>query len=520
MNVPKDKVSAGRSQPAANALSGLRKYSVPFSPSADSHPAVAVQRTLQDMADKGLQSAHASAIQAMANSKAVPQVRQAVTQCTAPVQRTIEYMGKDYPNTWQRLFPKHKKGTPRTEPGEQARLMQNLAEQIREKAVNGSAKVPADKFRALWNKIAKNANHTFDIQTQQEELVAAIAASAQRSLKAKRQSEVRSGATRTLIGRFVEGDSPYRFKPNARNPTLEHSDMSVVPFNDNMTGPEQLGRHISTMMLSQHPLGQEVQASLQRDGGGLHLSSNLNAANTKIGEELKQAEDLKKMAGRLLGRKGVETMSHGDAMANREVRHMLKLYDRIPQHLSPDAAVSVPSAVPKGHDGRHAEIRIEQSDNWSVATHHTPTGTKYPCMGCYLYFSGRRIPLGPTHGPMWVSKAALSTHLESALAGTDGLGTLDKQSLEEVGQSLFTQQQALPAGVHMGKGRTRKGAATTSHDADSDSDIDEKEYTRLQERIAARNGGRPASPPWRFEPAPAPKDRGDSKEERTAPPSR
>jgi hypothetical protein len=158
--------------------------------------------------------------------------------------------------------------------------------------------------------------------------------------------------------------------------------------------------------------------------------------------------------------------------------------------------VLVPKPVAVELDGRHAEIRIEQSAEWDAATHFPPTGTKYPCMGCYLYFAGEKINVGKWMGPLWVTNAALTTQLEKLLLAGKSIGKLGTSNAAAVAKQLAATYAALPPDAQMGKGVTKDGETTFDRQADSDSELDEDEYASLQKRVPAFLSGAPLSPLW------------------------
>lgn len=400
----------------------------------------------------------------------------------APIQRKIENKGTEYPTTWKQIAKFSKE-------------MQDAAEAVWND-ITKLGNFDTDKLETAWNRVAKDNKKTFDIETQRPELIEAILNRYNRSMRSKGQYNQRKGEVEELIKPFMGEDTPFEYKPSARNPMLVSQEMQSAPFDSSMPGPQRLGRHISTMALSEYPKGQEVQSSVRHDGLGLFVSSNLNTINSNIKGQLSVARDLKDLAARLLGERGLQGMTREEAMNDRVTRHMLKLYDRISDYLASDAPLSVPGSIETDLDGRHAEIRIEQSEDWSADTHYTPTGTKYPCMGCYLYFAGKCIEVGQWYGPMWITNAALTTQLESLLTQQKNFGSFGSDSLREVSSSMFENYENLPEHSHMGMGITKEGETTIDVDADSESEFDEEEFIELQERVKARNEGVPMSPQW------------------------
>ncbi len=226
----------------------------------------------------------------------------------------------------------------------------------------------------------------------------------QRSAASSRAYEARAAEGPGLVAGLLAADPHLQLEAGARNPMVTADDMEVVEHDGAaMTAADRFATHLSTMVLSQHPDGQEVQAAARHDGAGLSLASNLNAVNTQLRGQLKVATDVKELAAKVLASRKVSAMTREAAMDDVVVRHTLKLYQRIQEILAPDAAIDVPASVAVKLDGQHAEIRIQQSPLWDEATHHVPAGTKYPCMGCYLYFNGQAIEIGRWFGPLWLT---------------------------------------------------------------------------------------------------------------------
>jgi len=172
-------------------------------------------------------------------------------------------------------------------------------------------------------------------------------------------------------------------------------------------------------------------------------------------------------------------MARKDAMNDRIVRHAMKLFDRLDQYLNDGSAVHVPASVESELDGRHAEIRIIQSAQFDDDTHHAPSGTKYPCAGCHLYFVEEGKKIGVEMGPMWVTAPALSTQLA-------GKKLNDLEDVEGVGQQIVDQYAAEPDDAERRTARRRgpgpshastsamlasPPADTTDYDYDGDSEM-------------------------------------------------
>jgi len=441
----------------------------------DSRPETVQQKQMQDAANRSPQVQQLKTIQRNAN------------QGNGIVQRKISYQGTDYPTTW--------KGIARMGNAD----MTTAAQQIWDRLVQElGADVNVKKLEAAWNKIAKDTtNAPLDIETEADALVDAIKESYNRSMRSRAGYDDRNREAQELAGPLVESDDHFSFVPSARNPMVVRDDLEEVKHDgDEVSRADRLQTYASTLMMDQHPTGQEAQAAVRQDGAGMHLSMNTNSVNEQLRGQYALARDLKDLAARLLMDWGLATMTREAAMADRRVRHALKLYERISGLLASNAPITVPGRVPAGLDGVHAEIRIEQDDDFDLATHNLPTGTKYPCMGCFLYFNGKKIRVGKWFGPMWVTNAALSQQLKEALENKRKIGKLGKARTTATGGALRDAHAALPAGSRMGHGRTKAGDHTYDHNADSESEYESEEFEFLRKRVKSHHAGAPMSPVW------------------------
>jgi hypothetical protein len=180
-------------------------------------------------------------------------------------------------------------------------------------------------------------------------------------------------------------------------------------------------------------------------------------------------------------------MSREEAMKDRTVRHALKLYQRIGEHLSKESRVLVPPKL-DSFDGRHAEIRIEQDSRWSSDDYNLPSGTKYPCLGCRLYFDSQGHFLGVQAGPMWLTAPSISTQIESIVPNGAKLDELNDQQIGEISKLIAEQYSHMlkEHEVEMGQGLRRDGGGTILHDADSDSDLDDDDFEETRNRMLDR----------------------------------
>jgi hypothetical protein len=146
--------------------------------------------------------------------------------------------------------------------------------------------------------------------------------------------------------------------------------------------------------------------------------------------------------------------------------------------LQQDARFEVPPSVQRTRDGLHAEIRIEQTKGWGPKTHEMPTGTKYPCMGCALYFDSKGHVTAVRMGPMWITTPGVSTQLKGGK-----IGKLTDQQVHEVAQRLLVQFKRAAIRAQMGHSKQRDGEYTVDNTPDSGSDIDPAEFPKLKERM-------------------------------------
>jgi hypothetical protein len=400
-------------------------------------------------------------------------------------QRQITAGTQTYPSTWKKIPPDLKPAAEDI----LTRVRAELTQPIDEK-----------KLMDVWNRIA-NPKHAkqYDIGTEADALVDAIVASYNLSMLHRAHQQNRSAQEGTLVGPMVDQHAHLSYQSSARNPMVLDSRAENVVFDAHdhgNSGAERSATHLATLILSQYEGGEEAQASMRRDGHGIALSTNTNSVNAQLEGRFKLARDLKALAAQVLQARGIASLGRRAAMDDVVVRHSLKLYDRISRYLASDAPVDVPSRLETELDGRHAEIRIRQVPGWDTSTHYPPTGTKYACMGCYLYFHGQHIEIGRWMGPLWVTNPALSTQLEELLRQGGKMGKFRKRDLEALGEKLRDAYGQLPSNARMGKGRTKSGTSTYDRRADSDSEYEEEEFEHLRKRLKARHEGTPQSPQW------------------------
>lgn len=432
----------------------------------DNRPEAVQQRQLQEAANNSPQVQQLKAIQR--NSKQ-----------GGPIQRKIKYGNQEFPTTWKGIKDSSLKKAAQP-------VWQQLLSQI------GSG-VNSAKLQLAWSKVAKGKT-TYDVVNQADELVAAVLEKYNRSMAAKAQYGARNQETQDLANPLLAHDDQFKFVPSARNPMVQREDLAEIEYDSSeVSGANRFQTHVSTLMMYEHSLGQEAQAATRMDKKGMHLSTNVNSVNEELRGQYGFASDLKNLAAQLLDQKDIANISRQDAMNDRLIRHALKLFDRINNFLESDAPITVPQKVAGKLDGVHAEIRIEQDSGFSTATHNAPSGTKYPCMGCYLYFNGQKIDMGKWYGPMWVTNAALSQQLKTALQAGQTIGKLGAQTTATTGAALVEGYKSLPANSRMGHGRTKAGGHTFAHNADSDSEYEDDDFEDLRTRVTSHLNSKPAA---------------------------
>ncbi|MBN3922198.1 hypothetical protein, partial [Nostoc sp. NMS4] len=262
-----------------------------------------------------------------------------------------------------------------------------------------------------------------------------------------------------------------------------------VDYDSQQTSKSQrLSTYASTLALANWPRGGEFQGSIKHDGRSIALSSNYSGINTLVSKSIKMASDLQNLAVQSLISHNIEAMSREDAMNNREIRHPLKLYERLPHYLELDAGVLVPQSMP-GKSGIHAEIRIVSEEEWTKSNWDVPRGTKYPCLGCYLHLNSQEIEIGHFHGPLWLTNTGLSQQLKASSKDKNKIGEMSSTQISDTAELLANSYAQLPDDSKFAMGLTRYKKPTYDHDADSESDLDEETFTRVVKRIKAHQSG-------------------------------
>jgi hypothetical protein len=402
----------------------------------------------------------------------------------ATIQRQITYKNENneviaFPNTWKQLqrakesMPEHIK-----------KLTESLLDQIRS-SIDGE--INEKTLMTAWGKVAKDKKRDFDLETQSSDIVEAFKKRYNHSTKSKENYQNRSNDFKKIGEELVKEDSSLKFKGGARKPMVTSKKLEEFSYDKETSKESQIQTQISTIMY--HVLGgegEEIQSSLSKDKSNLMISSNLNSINEIMGEKLQDQQSLKSTAQEILIGHGIKDMDRETVMNNRLLRHAMKMFDRISKYLSDTATVSIPPKITVINlDGRHAEIRIEQSDGWNEEDYFLPSGTKYPCMGCKLYFEENEYDTGVTMGPLWLTNSSLSTQMEPQLKEGMKLGILGDK-IDEVSSKIVSQYNAYSKNVKMGWGKKKNGKFTLDHQADSESELDDEEFERVKTNVLKR----------------------------------
>lgn len=401
------------------------------------------------------------------------------------IQRIIKKNGQQYPSTYNKI----KKSD-----------LQTTADLVLDAVrLQIGGQVNEKKLIAAWNKLANTKTvKEYDVSTSSNDLEADLLASYQRSIRAQLAHTGRSGQTSSLVTELLSQNPELSFQSSARNPMVVDRHASHVQHDSQQTSSSQrLSTYVSTLGMGLWPGGQEFQSSFRHDGSGMHFSSNLNAINKLVGQRIQMAQHIKDIAAAYLIDHNILELERESVMADRVMRHVMKLYDRIHQYLASDANVWIPQNVPSELDGLHAEIRIVSEETWDEAESDVPTGTKYPCLGCFLYFNEQKIEIGHFHGPLWVTNAAMTKQLEAILLQKIKIGKMTAEQVNSTSEALASTYARLPDDSEFVIGKKRNRKVTYDYNADSDSDIDEYRYADAMKRLEARKNKRPQSPPWR-----------------------
>lgn len=397
-----------------------------------------------------------------------PQLSTVIAGPGAPVQRKMTFQDQELPSTWKQIGKKL--------PSARA-TAQQVFDAARTKIGDGA---DDEKLEKIWNKLAKDAT-VYDLETEQDDLVRALVAKYRRSQTASEQFRKRQAGQGAITKDLRAEHDDLKQTASARNPQLVKKDMAEFEFDSDTLAHEREQTHLATVLLDKYQ-GVESQTALARDKSSVVVSTNLDQSNRRIAEELRDAPGIEQLLREVAIEHKLASRDREQAMKDRVLRHAMKLFDRLKTVLDPDATVEVPSEEPT-FDGEHAEIRIEKSEAWSRVTHFIPSGTKYPCMGCTLYFNDNGYPVSLRMGPMWISDSALATQLEPYHLEGERLATLDDDEATEASRALADQYDRLPDDVEMGYSRLKDGSLTTNHVPDSDSELDDSEFEQVKEKM-------------------------------------
>lgn len=393
----------------------------------------------------------------------------------APIQRKIRY-GKEeddvLPNTWLQF---QKAGLDKKIVDQVTKIMQAVRKELGPLDENQEK-----KLMGAWVKVNKSAD---EYQVSDTEAIKnAVIEKYHASINAQNGYRARNKETKEIAKGLLDEDKEMEFQPSARNPMVKKRKMEKFDYDSDTPKEEQFQKHVSTVVLNTMGEGEEAQASLSNDNNSIFVSTNSNKVNDHVRKKLKTTGDIKGMAADLLKERNLENLSKEAAMKDHVVRHALKLFARIEKFLLQDAVIKVPQNLETKFDGRHAEIRIEQSEGWDEDDYHHPTGTKYPCMGCMLYFDDQGHDIGVRMGPLWVTNAAISTQMESQLDDGKKIGGLNDQT-EEVAKVLSDQFKHLSKKVKMGMGKHKDGTYDIDRQADSDSEMEDDDFKKVKEQV-------------------------------------
>ncbi|XID91938.1 hypothetical protein ACF3MZ_26215 [Paenibacillaceae bacterium WGS1546] len=443
---------AGRSASASRSHPGTAQASSP-------HPATA--RILQMQKTVGNR--------AVLQMLAVP-----ATTRPSPIQRKITYQDgkkeKELPTTWKKI---------QALSGDIRDQIDNVLQNVRG-TIKGT--VDEDKLKKAFIKLAQDDKSALDLFEQHGEIEKAVLSGYNRRMNAKHRLNKRTEEGMKIAEHLTEKDDHLIFMPNARNPMVQPNHLEQFDYDPKTSDFSKTQTHLSTVLLDLLGTGEEVQSSLAKDKSGVFISTNRNAPNRKLRKRMSSRKNIKDGAKEILLDRGLDKMNLDEAMGDRTVRHALKLFDRIDNYLTDDSLVTVPSDVDGKLDGRHAEVRIEQTKNWNEDDYHLPSGTKYPCMSCSLYFHEEGYGIGDKSGPLWTTNPGMSPQMESELLKGMKIGNLGEKT-GVVGKRLSHQYGKHSGKFKIGYGKKKDGSYTLDHQADSDSEYEEEDFKKLKQKV-------------------------------------
>lgn len=456
----KDGIGAGRARPAAGqaALEG---------------PATQLLAHCQLVAD--------GSPRVGAQAAALPrQAAPAGPATGAVVQRVILFKDEPVEQTWNAV---HKKATAN------AALLRAI-----QAAQAQCPELTEEEFGKSWDRL-KRAKSFADLGNAKQ-FADAVRDSHGRAETSSVRLAGNNAVSEELVGPMVEAAAgDLRFSGGARAklvPTGKH----VHHYDPTIEKERQTARHLSTVLFETNKKGEEVQSSFARDKGEVFISTNLNGVNESLRKQVTSQEDLKREAAQIALARNLENVSRKAAMQDRVLRHAMKLFGRIDNFLDTDCKVTVPGAA--DFDGRHAEVRIAQDEEngWSIGKFFLPAGVKVPCLGCALYFDAAGMLLGARVGPMWLTAVSISTQIEAETGNKATLTELTPEQIHAIATSIARQYAAArqnSPGFKLGSSKTKHGKATTVHDPDSESELDDEEFERVRKQMLTADKPKPAA---------------------------
>ena len=345
------------------------------------------------------------------------------------------------------------------------------------------------RFGKAWNNVRKSVlKKKRDLSLDKmDEVKEAMMGAYKRSAKSSEGYEKRGEFSENIQKALNEGrksEDSFELSQNAQTAKLALKNMNHFKFDQNMSKEDRFQRHLSTWLLAKYG-GIEAQASLKRDGKNIMVSSNQDESNQSIQDENKKFKNVLYNAKTFLLENGIKDLNTKELNQNRNLRHTAKLVSRGSKIVDPKTSIEVPERGDNTKDGKHAELRIVDHDQWNKDDYTMPKGTKYPCGCCYSYMNSEKLKVGKEMGPIWTACASLHNQLSmfndnvidvNAIKDKDGFFKALKQHLEE----------GLKNGK-MGYGVHKDGNADDSYDADSDDDIDEKELKGIVKDVLGKD---------------------------------
>jgi hypothetical protein len=337
------------------------------------------------------------------------------------------------------------------------------------------------RISAGWSKLRSNKKLTYDVRGA--DFVGQLVGRMNSSNEAARRKRKRDEMSADLVPEQDAGETPFKHSPGLRGGEWEP--VNPVEFTYQKLSDAQLfQRHVSTVLLKRHG-GTEVQASLAKDQKSMVVSSNENKVNKVIRDQYDTFGQIRDAALEQVGL-NLKDLEEDGANKDRLLRHPMHLLLNIGSRFASEGVVQVPGPVNPKLNGRHAEIRIFESGLFNELTHHTMTGTKYPCAGCRSYFLGKHALVN--RSTKWfLTAGGLNSQIEKALLG--GHDSIAKLTNGEVasGRAAIKKghKSMLEHGVEFATSKLRGNRFSMETDPDSDDETDVKgaEFEKIQEMV-------------------------------------